>query len=81
MPRVSASNFTSRPFRVLTKVRTNCSHFVKTPSLVLVFFFALVARFFDDFLVFLLPLQIRMLVAFGSKNSNSKSSLDLVTPV
>ena len=65
MPRVSARNFTSKPFRVLTKVRTNCSHFVKTPSLVLAFFFASVARFFGDFLVFLLPLQRRMSVAFG----------------
>ena len=78
MPKLLARNLTWKPFLVLTKVRTNCSHFVKTPSL-LVFFG--VAHFCDDFLVFLVPLQRRMSVAFGSKNSNSKSILDLVTPV
>ena len=58
----------------------HCSHFVKTPLLVLVFFFASVALFYD-FLVFLLPVQICMSVAFGSKNLNSNSHLDLVTSV
>ena len=46
MPRVSARNFISKPFCVLTKIRTNCSHFVKTPSLVVVLFFSLQLLFF-----------------------------------
>ena len=80
MPKVSARNLTSKPFLVLTKVRTSCSHLVKTPSFFLCFCVS-AARFYGDFLVFLLPLQRRISVAFGSKNSKTKSSLDLVTPV
>ena len=45
MPKVSARNLTSKPFLVLTKVRTSSSHLVKNPSFFL-FFFVSAARFF-----------------------------------
>ena len=61
MPKVSARNLTSKSFLVLTKVKTSCSHLVKTLSFFLCFCVS-ATRFFDDFLVFLLPLQRRPLV-------------------
>ena len=79
MPKVSARNLTSKPFLVLAKVRRSCSHLVKT-----LFFFSVLClsySFFDEFLVFLIPLQRHISLAFGSKYSKTKSSLDLVTPV
>ena len=73
MPKVLARNLTSKPVLFLTKVRTSCSHLVKTPFLLC--FCVSATCFFDDFLTFLLPLQRRISVAFGSKNLKNQIKL------